>query len=145
MQSTEFEALSRKELNELTLLVSEYERQDQESELIEFSGTDPLRNVIRAVAAKLRSERGLEPDESLSQADQIVRSAENEIKKPIAKSRICSALKTLSGDSLALLPVLLELANSGIITVAFDPTGTFLISAACLVSLRLGIGVLCPE
>ena len=141
----QFEAVTRRNLEELSNLVAEYDQQAQESELAEFSKHDPLQSIIRAIAAKFRAEEGLKPEESLQQADQIVRSAEDEVKKPSAKQKICAALKSFSGDSLALLPILLELAKSGSIAIAFDPTGTFLVSAACLIVVKLGVEGFCTE
>jgi hypothetical protein len=144
-----FETEARNNIQELSGLVQEYEQGEQESELAEFSKYDPLKNLILGLAAKLRSQQNLGTNESLKKADEIVRQAEEEIKKPDARKRICAALKSFSEDAIALapwiLPLLIELSKTGVIAISFDPTGVFLISAACLVISKMGIQSFCAD
>lgn len=146
MDQQNFETDFKQTVLELTELVQQYDQEEQESDVAQFSRHDPLKNLISALAAKLRSDQGLGRDESLREADKIVRTAEQEVNKPGAKKRICAGLKELTGDSLSLLPViLLELTKAGTIVIPFDPTGVFLASAACLIVARVGISGFCAE
>ncbi len=140
-----FEAIARQNLQELTALVSEYDQQDQNSEVGQFSRLDPLKNIILGVAIKLRSGQAIETDKSLQVADEIVMQAEQKVKQPDIKKRICASLEMGTGDSVALLSFLLELARSGILAIPFDPSGTLLISAAVLVVFRMGLKGFCAD
>ncbi|NJM49021.1 MAG: hypothetical protein HC860_25020 [Alkalinema sp. RU_4_3] len=146
MHQQVFETTFKQTVLDLVELVQQYDKMDEESDVEQFSKHDPLKNIISALPAKLRSDQGLARDESLQKADEIVRNAEQEVNKPGAKKRICAGIKDFTGDSLSLLPVLLlELTKTGAIVIPFDPTGVFLISAACLVVARVGISSFCAE
>lgn len=146
MDQHNFQTNLERTILELTELVQQYDQEEQQSDVAQLSRRDPLKNLISALAAKLRSDQGLGRDESLRNADKIVRIAEQEVNKPGVKKRICAGLKELTGDSLSLLPViLLELTKAGAIAIPFDPTGVFLASAACLIVVRIGISSFCAE
>ncbi|MEM7712366.1 MAG: hypothetical protein AAF349_02025 [Cyanobacteria bacterium P01_A01_bin.68] len=145
-----FETEARKNFIELSSLVQEYEQGEQESDLAEFAKYDPLKNIILGLAAKLRSKQpDLSTDESLKLADELAREAEEEIKKTNAKKRICDSLKSGSKDAFnfapSVLPLLIELIESGVIAISFDPTGTILVSVACLIIIKMGIEGFCAE
>jgi hypothetical protein len=145
MDQQSFETDFKQTVLELTELVQQYDQEEQESNVRPFSEHDPLKNLISALAAKLRSDQGLGRDEGLREANKIVRTAEQEVNKPGVKKRICAGLKDLTGDSLSLLPILLELTKAGVIVIPFDPTGVLLASAACLIVARIGISSFCTE
>lgn len=140
-----FEVAARQNFQELSSLVGEYDQQDQDSEVGQFSPPDPFRNIILSVAIKLRSEKAIGTDESLQVADEIVRQAEQKVKQPDVKRRICASLEMGTGDSVALLSFLLELAKLGVLPVSFDPSGTLLIGAAVLVVFRMGLKGFCAD
>jgi len=140
-----FEAIAHQNFQELSVLVNEYDQQDRDSEVGQFSRPDPFKNIISGIAAKLRSKEEIGTDESLQVADEIVRQAEQNVKQPNIKKRICASLEMGTGDSVALLSFLLELAKSGVLVVPFDPSGTLLISAAALVVFRVGLKGFCTE
>jgi hypothetical protein len=146
MDQQNFETSVEQTILELTDIVEQYDMLDKESDIALFSKYDPLKNLISAVSAKLRSEqKSLGHDESLQKADEIVRSAEKEVNKTDVKKKICAALKDFTGDSLTLLSVLLELTKTGIISIPLDPNGVFLASAAFLVVARVGVSIFCTE
>lgn len=131
---------------ELIDTIQKYDQLENESQVMQFSKFDPLKNLAAGLAEKLRSEDSLEVSESLMKAEHIVRTAEKEVSKPGARKRICAAMKEATGDSLNLLPIiLLQLAETGAIVVPFDPTGVFMISTACLVIARVGLASFCAE
>lgn len=146
-----FETEARNNFEELSSLVQEYEQGEQESELAEFAKYDPLKNIILGLAAKLRSkpEQDLSTNESLERADELTRKAEEEIKKPNVKKKICASLKSGSGDAVkltpAILPLLIELIEGGVIAISFDPTGTVLVSVACLIIIKMGVEGFCAD
>lgn len=145
MDQLNFQTDLEQTILELTELVQQYDQEEQQSYVAQFSRYDPLKNLISALAARLRAVQGLGHDESLRDADKIVRTAEQEVNKPSVKKRICAGLKELTGDSLSLLPIILELAKAGSIAIPFDSTGVILASAACLIVTRVGISSFCSE
>lgn len=139
------EASIRQNFEEISDLVSEYDRQDQVSGFKPYSSENRLLNLIQGLSAKLRRDENLSETESLERADEIVRNAEKEFDKPTVRERICAMADSGTADVLALIPLLIDLAKSGLIVISFDPTGSLYLGAGLVFLARLGIKAYCAR
>jgi hypothetical protein len=138
-------------IEELTILIEEYDREDRESDIALFSKHDPLKNLKQALAEKLSSSTGKAITECQIEAQEIVSQITQELTKPSVKSRLCASLKLLSSDlsnlSVGVVSsVLATLITGGVITLPLLPAIPGLVTAvSVLVLTRAGIEFFCSD
>ncbi|AFY39483.1 hypothetical protein Lepto7376_3255 [[Leptolyngbya] sp. PCC 7376] len=127
--------------------ISELDREEKESGITPFSGSDPLRNLKRSVAYKIASKTGRTVRDCEQEANELVDKIQQELTKPNSKKRICAALRLLSNDISGISvgtvsAVIATLLSGGLITLSFS-SPIMIAAIGGFVFIRSSIELIC--